>query len=74
MSPNNIKALINTSVTDAKSSMERWVESDPAYAAHTAVELLRAIQGMEGQTSRRKMAAAVARKAIKLMERDEGGA
>ncbi|WP_275286893.1 hypothetical protein [Halomonas elongata] len=68
MSPNNIKALINTSVTDAKSSMERSLESDPAYAAHTATELLEALKSKEGQASRRKMAAAVARKAIKQLE------
>ncbi|RQW71359.1 hypothetical protein EBB56_09365 [Halomonas sp. YLB-10] len=70
MSPNNIQALINTSVTDAKISMEGGIENDPAYAAHTATELLRAIQGKEGQASRRKMAAAVARKAIKELEKE----
>lgn len=68
MSPNNIQGLISTSVTDAKISMEGSIESDPAYAAHTATELLKALQGQEGHASRRKMAAAVARKAIKQLE------
>lgn len=67
----NVRSLINTSVTDAKISLEGSIEHCPAAAARDAVELLEALQGREGHASRRKMAAAVARKAIKQLEQGE---
>ena len=65
-----ISSLINTSVTDAKISLEGGIERIPAEVARTAVALLEALKGKEVQASRRKMAAAVARKAIKELEKE----
>ncbi|MDF9432991.1 hypothetical protein [Chromohalobacter israelensis] len=65
----NVSSLINTSVTDAASSLESGIEHRPAEVARVAVELLEALQGKEGQASRRKMAATIARKALKQLER-----
>lgn len=59
---------ISTSVTDAKASLERCLESDPVQAARSATDLLEALQGKEGQASRRKVAAGVLRKAAKALE------
>lgn len=64
-------SLINTSVHDAKVSLEGQVASNPYQAARQAIDLLEVIQKREGQESRRKMAAAIVRKAAKAME---GGA
>lgn len=63
----SISSLIHTSVSDAKISLEHLLERDPISAADSAVSLLEAIQGVEGQTARRKMAASVLRKAAKQL-------
>ena len=56
---------INTSVDDARSSLECQLASDPLYVvlscSHTLVEL----QGRIGQKARRQMLAGMIRKAIK---------
>lgn len=64
----SVSNLISTSVGDAKTSLERGLEHDPVKAARTAVDLLEALQGKEGQASRRKIAASALRKAAKILE------
>ncbi|MDT0499673.1 MULTISPECIES: hypothetical protein [unclassified Halomonas] len=65
---NTIGSLINTSAHDAKITLEGMLASRPAEAARTALDLLEALQGKEGQASRRKVAASVLRKAAKELE------
>lgn len=64
-------SLISTSVSDAKITLEGQVASNPYYAARQAIDLLEVIQKREGQAARRKMAAAIVRKAAKAMEEGE---
>lgn len=64
----SINSLINTSASDAKVSLECGLGSDPIGTARTCIDLLEALQGKEGQASRRKVAAAVLRKAAKALE------
>lgn len=64
----SIHHLISTSASDAKITLEGQLSSDPAAAARIAIELLEQLQGKEGQASRRKVAAAILRKAAKAME------
>lgn len=59
----NTTSLIHTSVSDAKSTLEGMLNNDPAYAAHVALSLLQHLKGKEGQTTRRKIAAGILRKA-----------
>jgi len=65
-----IHNLISTSVDDCKVTLEGHLRSDPAYTAHIAIQLLEQLQGMEGQASRRKVAGAILRKAVKMLEGD----
>jgi hypothetical protein len=67
----SLNALISTSVSDAKITLEGQLASNPYYTARMAIDLLEIIQKHEGQASRRKMAAAIVRKAAKAMEGGE---
>lgn len=64
----NINSLISTSAHDAKITLEGMLQTDPFYAANVALTLLKELKGREGQASRRKVAAAILRKAAKAME------
>lgn len=63
-----ISSLISTSVSDAKTTLEGHLASNPHFAARQAIDLLEVIQKREGQAARRKMAAAIVRKAAKALE------
>ncbi len=64
----SVNGLINTSVSDCRGSLEGLLRNNPVLAARTAIALLEQLQGKEGQASRRKVAAAILRKAAKVME------
>ncbi|WFM72913.1 hypothetical protein [Halomonas sp. CKK8] len=64
----SINSLIHTSAHDAKITLEGHLQSNPTQAARLAIELLEQLKGKEGQASRRKVAAAILRKAVKAME------
>lgn len=61
------KKLANTSVDSMKAALECALLSNPATAAHQALAVLDHLQGREGHSSRRKVAAAVLRKAASEM-------
>lgn len=67
----SLKALLNTSVSDAQISLEGMLRDHPARAARTAIDLLEVLQVLrkrEGASARRKMAATILRKAAKALE------
>ncbi|CAM3309994.1 hypothetical protein [Halomonas lysinitropha] len=64
----SINSLISTSANDCRITLEGELSSNPARAARIAIELLEQLQGMEGQASRRKVTAAILRKAAKALE------
>ncbi|SDO71224.1 hypothetical protein SAMN04487957_11092 [Halomonas shengliensis] len=64
----SLQALLNTSVSDAQISLEGMLAHRTAEAATLALDLLIELRGKEGQAARRKMAAAIVRKAAKAME------
>jgi len=64
----SIRSLINTSASDCKITLEGDLRRDPANAARTAIDLLEELAGMEGQSSRRKVAGSIIRKASKALE------
>lgn len=66
----SLEQLLNTSVSDLKSTLECRSNRDPAGAARDAIDLLEALQGKPNQSSRRKVAAAALRKAVKLLSED----
>lgn len=63
-------SLISTSVSDAKSSMDNLLLSDPRHAAQLATSLLERLHGAEGQAQRRQLAARTLRKAAKAIAED----
>lgn len=63
-------SLVHTSLADAKTTMERMLDNDPAYTAHVALALLQHLKGKDGHTSRRKVAAGILRKAATELARD----
>lgn len=67
----SISSLLNTSVSDAKISLECGIDRKPGDSARIAIALLEALKGQAGQQSRRKMAASVVRKGLKILENGE---
>lgn len=61
---------INTSVSDAKSSLECLLTQDPGQAAEVALWLLKELYQCWDHISRRKMAAAILRKAATRLTED----
>lgn len=57
--------LLNTSTDDCKISLDNQLNQNAPAAAQTALDLLLYIQHIEGQATRRKIAATALRKAIK---------
>lgn len=62
---------INTSVDDARSSLECRMKTDPLYVVLACSHSLVELQGRVGQTSRRQMLAGMIRKALKVVPMDE---
>jgi len=62
--------MISTSAEDCRITLEGELRRDPANAARTAIDLLEELAGMDGQASRRKVAVAILRKAVKMLEGD----
>lgn len=56
-------SLMHTSVAAAKAALECALKSDAVKAAHLALALLEQLQEVDGQASRRKLAAGMLRKA-----------
>lgn len=67
----DISRYLNTSVSDAKISLEGGLRNDAPSTGRDALALLEALQDREGQTSRRKVAASVLRKAAKTLVESE---
>ena len=66
----NVKALLNTSVTDAKSTLECQLRSDPQQAlndAQLAIDFIYQIGHAEGQKSRLAMLTTIVNKARKQL-------
>lgn len=66
----NVKALLNTSVADAKSTMECHLQSNPQQAmadAQLAIDFINQYGHAEGQKSRLAMLAAIVNKARKRL-------
>lgn len=55
--------FLNTSVADARSSLELILADNPFRAAQEALALLSVLRAREGQASRRQMATTILRKA-----------
>lgn len=64
-------SYINTSVDDARSSLECRMKTDPLYVVLACSHSLVELQGRVGQTSRRQMLAGMIRKALKVVPMDE---
>lgn len=64
------RKLIHTSISDAKTSLERMLDNDPDYAARVSLSLLQELKGKDGHTTRRKVAAGILRKAATELARD----
>jgi len=64
-------SYINTSVDDARSSLECRMKTDPLYVVLACSHSLVELQGRVGQTSRRQMLAGMTRKALKVVPMDE---
>ncbi len=62
-----ITALINTSVSDAKISLEGVLRNNPEKAKKLAEGILNKLAGAESQTSRIKMVKTIARKADRAL-------
>jgi len=64
----SIQNMISTSAEDCRITLEGELRRDPANAARTAIDLLEELWDMEGQSSRRKVAGSIIRKASKALE------
>lgn len=62
---------INTSVDDARSTLECLLKTDPLDVVLACSHSLIELQGRSGQTSRRQMLAGMIRKALKVVPMDE---
>lgn len=67
----DINRYLNTSVSDAKISLELHLCSNPQSAASISLALLKHLQGDDDQISRQKMLASVLRKAAKALAASE---
>lgn len=68
----NVKALLNTSVADAKSTMECHLQSNPQQAmfdAQLAIDFINEYLDSEGQKSRLAMLATIVNKARKRLNK-----
>lgn len=68
----NVKALLNTSVADAKSTMECHLQSNPQQAladAQLAIDFINQYGNTEGQKSRLAMLATIVNKARKRLNK-----
>ena len=68
----NVKALLNTSVGDGKSTMECHLQSNPQQAladAQLAIDFINAFANTEGQKSRLAMLATIVNKARKALSK-----
>lgn len=65
---NTAESLLNTSVSDAKTSLQREVETWPHTTGTKALQMMADIAGKSGQVSRRKMLGGIVRQAGKLLE------
>ncbi|MDC5753594.1 hypothetical protein [Vibrio europaeus] len=65
---NEVSALISTSVSDAKISLDNVLNKDPEEAKRLAESLLKKIGTASGQASRKKMAETIIRKANKALK------
>ncbi|WP_303845330.1 hypothetical protein [Aeromonas sobria] len=66
----NVKALLNTSVADAKSTLECHLQSNPQQAlddAQLAIDFINQYGNAEGQKSRLAMLATIVNKARKRL-------
>ena len=62
-----IASLMNTSVSDAKISLDIILKKNPTEAKEIAEELLRELEKSDGQVSRRRMADTIKKKAEKIL-------
>ena len=62
-----IASLMNTSVSDAKISLDIILKRNPKEAKEIAEELLRELEKSDGQVSRRRMADTIKKKAEKIL-------
>ncbi|MND24103.1 hypothetical protein D3C80_145180 [compost metagenome] len=72
----NVKALLNTSVADAKSTLECHLQSNPQMAmadAQLAIDFINQYGNAEGQKSRLAMLAAIVNKARKQLSKKMEG-
>ncbi|EHZ2651919.1 hypothetical protein K5N55_003866 [Vibrio vulnificus] len=63
----SISSLMNTSVSDAKCTLELHLKNDPAEARTLANQLLNKLSSREGHISRVRMAQAIIRKADRVI-------
>lgn len=61
----NTNSYINTSVDDARSTLECLMKTDPLYVVLASSHSLVELQGCTGQKARRQMLCGMIRKAIK---------
>lgn len=59
----NVDNLISTSVNDCKITLQNSIDQDPYLAAQTCLDLISALSDVEGQITRRNMAASMLVKA-----------